>query len=108
MSANYRPMALTSHIVKMFEIVVIRCLVSHLKKNNLLAEGQHGQSAPFTQLLAYWNKILDYLGECKGVDVVFTDFSKPRVKLGFPVLVLGAVQIIKYLSPIMSVFGLRN
>ena len=45
---NYRPVALTSHIVKVFERVVRRWLVTHLEDNDLLPDGQHGfsQSAP--------------------------------------------------------------
>ena len=39
---NYRPVALTSHIVKMFERVVRRQLVKHLEDNNLIPDGQHG------------------------------------------------------------------
>ena len=40
--AKYRPVALTSHIIKMFERVVRRCLVRHLEEKYLLSEGQHG------------------------------------------------------------------
>ena len=77
--ANYRPVALTSHITKMFERVVRRWLVAHLEDNNLLPDGQHGFRAKrscLTQLLAYWDNILDQLEEGKGVDVVYTDFAK--------------------------------
>jgi hypothetical protein len=76
---NYRPVALTSHITKMFERVLRRWLVSHLEENNLLPEGQHGFRAKrscLTQLLAYWDNILDQLEEGKGVDIVYTDFAK--------------------------------
>ena len=54
--ANYRQVALTSHITKMFERVVRRWLVAHLEDNNLLPDGQHGFRAKrscLTQLLAY-------------------------------------------------------
>jgi hypothetical protein len=39
---NYRPVALTSHIVKVFERVVRRALVGHLEKHSFLPDGQHG------------------------------------------------------------------
>ena len=77
--SNYRPVALTSHIMKMFERVVRRKLVAHLEDCNLLPDGQHGFRARrscLTQLLSYWDNILDQLEEGKGVDVVYTDFAK--------------------------------
>ena len=36
MPANYRPVALTSHLTKVFERVVRRLLVNHLEVNDLL------------------------------------------------------------------------
>ena len=77
--ANYRPVALTSHIVKLFERVVRRSIVTHLEQNNLLPDGQHGFRAKrscLTQLLSYWDNILDQLEQGKGVDAVYTDFAK--------------------------------
>ena len=77
--ANYRPVALTSHIVKMFELVIRKRLVAHLEANNLLPDGQHGFRAKrscLTQLLSYWDNILDQMEEGKGVDAVYTDFAK--------------------------------
>ena len=77
--SNYRPVALTSHITKLFKRVIRRGLVKHIEENDLLPEGQHGFRARrscLTQLLAYWDNILDQLEEGKGVDVVYTDFAK--------------------------------
>ena len=76
---NYRPVALTSHITKVFERVVRKKLVSHLENNNLLPDGQHGFRAlrsTLTQLLSYWDTLLDNMESGKGVDVIYTDFSK--------------------------------
>ena len=54
-------------------------MISHLEENNLLPEGQHGfrsKRSCLTQLLNYWDNIIDHLEEGKGVDVVYTDFAK--------------------------------
>ena len=38
---TYRPVSLTSHIIKVFERIVRTALVDYLNKNNLLPEDQH-------------------------------------------------------------------
>ena len=65
--------------MKMFERVVGRLLVAHLEENDLLPDGQHGFKANrscLTQLLSYWDNILDQMEEGKVVDAVYTDFAK--------------------------------
>ena len=87
---NYRPVALTSHIVKVFERVVRRALVKHLEENDLLPSGQHGFRAfrsTLTQLLSYWDTILGELEQGNGVDVIYTDFSKAFDKVETGVLI---------------------
>ena len=86
---NYRPVALTSHIVKVFERVIRRSLVKHLEENNLLPDGQHGFRAyrsTLTQLLSYWDTILEELEQGHGVDVIYTDSSKAFDKVESGVL----------------------
>ena len=39
---QYRPVALTSHLITVFERVMRKALVSHIEENNLLPNGQHG------------------------------------------------------------------
>ena len=53
--------------------------MAHLEDNELLPDGQHGFRAKrscLTQLLTYWDTILNQLEEGKGVDCVYTDFAK--------------------------------
>ena len=72
-------MALTSHLVKVFERVVRKWLETHLDDNELLPDGQHGFRAKrscLTQLLTFWDTVLEQLEEGKGVDAVYTDFAK--------------------------------
>ena len=86
---NYRPVALTSHIVKVFERVLRRSIVSHLESNGLLPDGQHGFRAmrsTLTQLLSYWDSMLSRLEGGGGVDAIYLDFSKAFDKVEHGVL----------------------
>ena len=86
---NYRPVALTSHIVKVFERVVRHSLVSHLEANGLLPSGQHGFRAmrsTLTQLLSYWDTMLTKLEDGGGADAIYLDFSKAFDKVEHGVL----------------------
>ena len=76
---QYRPVALTSHIIKIFERVMRRGLVTYLEAKDLLPADQHGfreQRSTLTQLLSHWDKVLDHLENGESVDVIYTDFSK--------------------------------
>ena len=86
---NYRPVALTSHIVKVFERVIRKALVDHLERSGYFPDGQHGFRALrsiLTQLLSFWDSILDKLEDGAGVDVIYTDFSKAFDKVETGVL----------------------
>ena len=59
--ANYRPISLTSHIIKIFERVIRKDVVKFLEDNKLLFKNQHGFRALrscLTQLLAHIDSIL--------------------------------------------------
>ena len=61
---NYRPVALTSHIIKVFERVLRKYLVDHMDKLGIIPDDQHGSRArrsTLTQLLAQFDKILEGL-----------------------------------------------
>ena len=101
---QYRPVALTSHLIKIFERVIRKVLVAHIEENNLLPDGQHGSRpmrSTLTQLLAHWDVILDGLVDADGVDSVYLNFSKAFDKVETGVLlhilkdskVLGKVGI---------------
>ena len=82
-------MALTSHLIKVFERVLRRELVTHIERLGLLPDGQHGSRAmrsTLTQLLSHWDSILDGLERGEGVDAVYLDFSKAFDKVETGVL----------------------
>ena len=86
---NYRPVALTSHLIKVFERVMRKALVSHIESSGILPDGQHGSRAmrsTLTQLLSHWDNILDGLENGAGVDCVYLDFSKAFDKVETGVL----------------------
>ena len=79
MPKNYRPVSLTSHITKVFEKVMHKAIMNHLKINELLNETQHGfrqRRSTLTQLISYHSDIICSIENDKNVDSVYLDFSK--------------------------------
>ena len=76
---NYRPIAITSIIGKVFERLLSEALISHLDSNNLLSDQQYGfrRARSTGDLLAYvthlWSSSLDKFGESTAVAL---DISK--------------------------------
>merc|ERR1711888_508941 len=94
---NYRPVALTSHIVKIFEKVLRNHIVAHLEENGLLNPGQHGfrtGRSCLSQLLAHFETITQILEDGDNVDVIYLDFSKAFDKVDF----LVTLRKIKHLG----------
>ena len=63
---NYRPVSLTSHIVKLLEKIVRKNIVNFIKTNNLFNENQHGfrgGRSCLSQLLSHYERILQFLEE---------------------------------------------
>lgn len=79
LAENYRPVALTSHVSKVFEKVVRRKIQKHLEDHNLFNCNQHGFRAGrscLSQLLAHTERLLHHMEEGQNVDVIYLDFSK--------------------------------
>ena len=77
--ANYRPVALTSHLIKIYEKVLRNKISTFLDTNNLLNKNQHGFRSGrscLTQLLAHHDNIISLLEDGMNVDVVYLDFAK--------------------------------
>ena len=90
-ACNYRPVALTNHITKIFERVIRKKIIAHLEENALLNITQHGFTqgrSTITQLLAYYDTVLSMLEgrEEKNVEVIYLDFAKAFDKVDHKIL----------------------
>ena len=86
---NYRPISLTSHIIKIFERIVRDKLVDYLECNNLLNSFQHGfrhGHSCLSELLAHYDDLLTNLSQGNDVDVIYLDFAKAFDKVDHRVL----------------------
>ena len=76
---NYRPVCLTSVVIKILESIIRDTLSNYLSDNNLLSPNQHGfipRRSCCTQLLHDLNNWTLSLDEHLSTDVVYFDFSK--------------------------------
>ena len=86
---NYRPVSLTSHVIKIFERVMRKYLVQWLETHNLLSKHQHGfrkSKSCVTQLLAHIDSILNMLSDGANADVIYLDFAKAFDKVSHKIL----------------------
>ena len=58
LAANYRPVALTSHVIKIFEKVLRAHIVKHMDENNLFNPNQHGFRSGRLCLSQLWNNMI--------------------------------------------------
>ena len=78
-AANFRPVALTSHLVKLFEKVIRNRIVSYMEENDKFNDNQHGFRSGrscLSELLAHYDDIINMLESGFPVDTVYLDFSK--------------------------------
>merc|ERR1712121_149181 len=76
---SYRPVSLTSHIIKVFERIIRMAIVKHLEDNDSLPEDQHayikGRST-LSQLLNHVEEAIRNWEEGKATDTIYLDFAK--------------------------------
>lgn len=76
---NYRPVALTSHLIKLFEKLLRNKIVKYLEANNLMNNNQHGFRrfrSCLSQLLEHYDLLLEILQTNNNADVIYLDFAK--------------------------------
>ena len=81
---NYRPIALTSHLIKVFEKVIRKRIVEFMTEFVLFNKSQHGfrgGRSCLSQLLEHFDRITSLLEKGYGVDVIYLDFAKAFDKL---------------------------
>ena len=86
---QYRPVSLTSHVMKVFERVIKKKIIKYLIENQKFNDGQHGfvpGRSTQTQLLCHYNDIYEALCEGKRLDTVFLDFAKAFDKVDHNIL----------------------
>ena len=88
-AANYRPVSLTSNLIKMFERVVRAKLVDYIVAQDIINHDQHGFQAGrscLTQLLHHVQDIMDDLDGDENADILYLDFSKAFDKVDHAIL----------------------
>ena len=86
---QYRPVSLTSHVMKVFERVIKRNILAHLINHNLINQSQHGfvpGRSTQTQLLQHYCDIFETIQEGSRMDTIFLDFSKAFDKVNHDIL----------------------
>ena len=87
---NYRPISLTSHIIKIFERVIRNKLVCHLESNSILSNKQHGfrkGRSCLTHLFKHIDDIIQSLLNGNDHDVIYLDFAKAFDKVDHKILI---------------------
>jgi hypothetical protein len=78
-ATNYRPVSLTSQIVKLFERLIQDAIITHITRNRIISCHQHGfqrMCSCITQLIECLNDWTDSFDNKLGTDAIYLDFAK--------------------------------
>lgn len=76
---NYRPVALTSHLIKIFEKILRNHIITYLENHKLISSSQHGfckGRSCLSNLLHHYEWLLHGLASGGNVDIVYLDFAE--------------------------------
>lgn len=101
---NYRPISLTSQLIKLFERILKKHLVNHLESNSLIGNFQHGfrkGRSCLTQLLDHYTEIFNNINSGNNVDVIYLDFARAFDKVDHRIL-LNKVKKLKIIGEVLN------
>ena len=77
-ASNYRPVSLTSHVIKLYERILRNVLVKYIEENSLLSGTQHGfrkGRSCLTQLLDHFNDVMEGHLVNEHSDCIYLDYA---------------------------------
>ena len=89
-AVNYRPVALTSHIIKIYERILRETMVKFIEDNEILCNNQHGFRSGrscLTQLLSHFDDVMVGLTNGADTDAIYLDYAKAFDKVDHRLLI---------------------
>lgn len=86
---NYRPVSLTSHLIKLFERVLRVKLIDYIESNEILTNYQYGfrqGRSCMSQLIHHYENLISILEENENADALYLDMSKAFDKVDHAIL----------------------
>lgn len=83
---NYRPISLTSILVKLMESIIKNHIINHLNINSIINPSQHGfmkKKSCITNLLEFYDRVVFDVELSKALDIIFLDFMKAFDKVAY-------------------------
>ena len=94
--SNYRPVTLTSHLIKVIEKIIVKKMVEYMSEACLFNRHQHGfrtGRSCLSQLIEHFQSILQGMEAGMEVEVVYLDFCKAFDKVDHKILLQKLASI---------------
>ena len=89
-TTNYRPVSLTSHIIKIFERVLRKTVIQYLEVDGILSQNQHcfrSSRSCLTQVPTHFNDTYNSLINDEVTDSIYLDYAKVFDKVDHKLLI---------------------